>query len=243
MCSSDLGLRVIRAFGRETYELQRYNQANAELLDRNVMTVRALSNNFPLVFFFANLGTLVVIGFGGALVMAGSLSIGELIAFNAYLAFLLQPILTIGFLAAAISRAAAEAVDAHAFIEALPQGYDTRLSEQASTLSQGQRQLLSFARAVLADPRILILDEATSSIDTRTEQRIQVALGRLLRGRTSIVIAHRLSTIRDADLILVIESGQIVERGNHAALLAAGGRYADLYQRQFRDSPDGRSAA
>jgi len=138
---------------------------------------------------------------------------------------------------------AAEAVDAHVFIEALPKGYDTRLTEQASTLSQGQRQLLSFARAVLADPRILILDEATSSIDTRTEQRIQAALGRLLRGRTSIVIAHRLSTIRDADLILVIESGQIVERGNHAALLAAGGRYADLYQRQFRDSPDGRSAA
>jgi len=140
-------------------------------------------------------------------------------------------------------RAAAEAVDAHAFIEALPQGYDTRLAEQASTLSQGQRQLLSFARAVLADPRILILDEATSSIDTRTEQRIQAALGRLLRGRTSIVIAHRLSTIRNADLILVIESGEIVERGNHAALLAAGGRYAELYQRQFRDPPDGRSAA
>ena len=140
-------------------------------------------------------------------------------------------------------RAAAEAVDAHAFIEALPQGYDTRLAEQASTLSQGQRQLLSFARAVLANPRILILDEATSSIDTRTEQRIQAALGRLLRGRTSIVIAHRLSTIRDADLILVIESGQIVERGSHAVLLAAGGRYADLYQRQFRDSLDGLSAA
>ncbi|HEY2595351.1 MAG TPA: ABC transporter ATP-binding protein [Chloroflexota bacterium] len=140
-------------------------------------------------------------------------------------------------------RAAAEAVDAHAFIEALPQGYDTRLSEQGSTLSQGQRQLLSFARAVLADPRILILDEATSSIDTRTEERIQAALARLLRGRTSIVIAHRLSTIRDADLILVIESGEIIERGTHTALLAAGGRYADLYQRQFRDSPDGRFAA
>jgi ATP-binding cassette, subfamily B, multidrug efflux pump len=103
------GLRVIRAFGRETYELERYGRANAELLERNVMTVRALSNNFPLVFFFANLGTLVVIGFGGALVMGGSLSIGELIAFNAYLAFLLQPILTIGFLAAAISRAGASA--------------------------------------------------------------------------------------------------------------------------------------
>jgi ATP-binding cassette subfamily B protein/subfamily B ATP-binding cassette protein MsbA len=140
-------------------------------------------------------------------------------------------------------QAAAEAVDAHGFIEALPQGYDTRLAEHGSTLSQGQRQLLSFARAVLADPRILILDEATSSIDTRTEERIQAALGRLLRGRTSIVIAHRLSTIRDADLILVIESGQIVERGSHAVLLAAGSRYADLYQRQFRDSPDGRSAA
>jgi ATP-binding cassette subfamily B protein/subfamily B ATP-binding cassette protein MsbA len=140
-------------------------------------------------------------------------------------------------------QAAAEAVDAHVFIEALPQGYGTRLSEHGSTLSQGQRQLLSFARAVLADPHILILDEATSSIDTRTEQRIQAALGLLLRGRTSIVIAHRLSTIRDADLILVVESGQIVERGTHTALLAAGGRYAELYERQFRDSPDGRSAA
>jgi ATP-binding cassette subfamily B protein/subfamily B ATP-binding cassette protein MsbA len=140
-------------------------------------------------------------------------------------------------------RAAAEAVDAHGFIEALPQGYDTRLAEHGSTLSQGQRQLLSFARAVLADPRILILDEATSSIDTRTEQRIQAALGLLLRGRTSIVIAHRLSTIRDADLILVIEAGQIVERGSHTALLAAGGRYAELYEGQFRDSPDGSSAA
>src|SRR3989442_1085201 len=130
-------------------------------------------------------------------------------------------------------QVAAQAADAHAFIEALPQGYATRLAEQGSTLSQGQRQLLSFARAVLADPRILILDEATSSIDTRTEQRIQAALGRLLRGRTSIVIAHRLSTIRNADLILVIESGEIVERGDHTVLLAAGGRYAELYQRQF----------
>jgi len=103
------GLRVIRAFGRESYEFDRYGEANSQLLERNVMTVRALSNNFPLVFLFANLGTLVVIGFGGGLVMGGSLSIGELIAFNAYLAFFLQPILTIGFLAAAISRAGASA--------------------------------------------------------------------------------------------------------------------------------------
>jgi ATP-binding cassette subfamily B multidrug efflux pump len=120
-------------------------------------------------------------------------------------------------------RAAAEAVGAHAFIEALPQGYDTRLAEQGSTLSLGQRQLLSFERAVLADPRILILDEATSSIDTRTEQRIQVALGRLLRGRTSIVFAHRLSTIQNADLILVIESGSD-RRARQPHRAASGGR-------------------
>src|SRR5438552_6035449 len=112
------GIRVIRAFGREGYELERYQQANTELLERNVMTVSALANNFPLVFFFANLGTLVVIGFGGALVMGSSLSIGELIAFNAYLAFLLQPILTIGFLAAAISRAGASATRIFAVLDA-----------------------------------------------------------------------------------------------------------------------------
>ena len=143
-------------------------------------------------------------------------------------------------------EAAAEVVDAHAFISALPDGYDSVLAEYASTISQGQRQLLSFARALLADPRILILDEATSSIDTRTEQRIQTALSRLVRGRTSIVIAHRLSTIRDADLIVVIEDCQIVERGRHPDLVAVGGRYAELYRRQFRDASedqayDGRS--
>jgi ATP-binding cassette subfamily B protein/subfamily B ATP-binding cassette protein MsbA len=102
------------------------------------------------------------------------------------------------------------------------------------TLSGGQRQLVSFARAVLADPRILILDEATSNVDTRTEALIQKALRTLLKGRTSVVIAHRLSTIRNADLILVIDSGRVAERGTHASLLAAGGLYADLYRHQFR---------
>ncbi len=130
---------------------------------------------------------------------------------------------------------AARAVDAHDFIAALPDGYDTALGEGGGTLSQGQRQLLSFARAVLADPRILILDEATSNIDTRTEAIIQAALGRLLAGRTSVVIAHRLSTIRGADQILVIEAGRIVERGTHDELLALGGHYAALYRRQFRE--------
>jgi ATP-binding cassette, subfamily B, multidrug efflux pump len=132
-------------------------------------------------------------------------------------------------------EAAARAVSAHDFIVALPDGYDTHLGEGGGTLSQGQRQLVSFARAVLADPRILILDEATSNIDTRTEALIQEALGTLLQGRTSVVIAHRLSTIRNADLILVIEAGRIAERGTHNSLLAAGGLYADLYRRQFRE--------
>jgi ATP-binding cassette subfamily B protein/subfamily B ATP-binding cassette protein MsbA len=132
-------------------------------------------------------------------------------------------------------EAAARAVNAHDFIAALPQGYDTPLGESGGSISQGQRQLLSFARAVLADPRILILDEATSNIDTRTEAIIQNALATLLNGRTSVVIAHRLSTIRNADLILVIESGRILERGTHDQLLQLGGRYAELHQRQFRD--------
>jgi len=132
-------------------------------------------------------------------------------------------------------EAAAHAVDAHGFISALPQGYDTPLGEGGGNISQGQRQLLSFARALLADPRILILDEATSNIDTRTEATIQRALATVLAGRTSVIIAHRLSTIRSADLILVVEAGQIVERGTHDALLALDGIYAGLYRRQFRD--------
>ena len=130
---------------------------------------------------------------------------------------------------------AARTVRAHDFIAALPNGYDTELGAGGGTLSQGQRQLLSFARAVLADPRILILDEATSNVDTRTEALIQEALGTLLKGRTSVVIAHRLSTIRNADLILVIEAGHITERGTPPSLLAQNGLYADLYRRQFRE--------
>ncbi|HWE61075.1 MAG TPA: ABC transporter ATP-binding protein [Chloroflexota bacterium] len=130
-------------------------------------------------------------------------------------------------------EAAARAVDAHEFIAALPAGYDTVLGEGGGALSQGQRQLLTFARPNLADPRILILDEATSSIDTRTETIIQRALAILLAGRTSVVIAHRLSTIRNADQILVIDAGRIVERGTHDELLAADGAYAALYRQQL----------
>jgi ATP-binding cassette subfamily B protein len=129
---------------------------------------------------------------------------------------------------------AAELADADHFIRQLPQGYQTKLSERASNLSQGQRQLLSIARAILADPSILILDEATSSVDTRTEARIQKALLRLMEGRTSFVIAHRLSTIRDADNVIVINDGEIVEQGTHGQLLEAKGFFHHLYMSQFK---------
>jgi ATP-binding cassette subfamily B protein len=129
--------------------------------------------------------------------------------------------------------AAAKLARADTFIERLPEKYNTVLGERGSGLSQGQRQLLSIARAALANPRILILDEATSSVDTRTERLIQKALEELLRGRTSFVIAHRLSTIRNADQLLVLKDGEIIERGRHEELLKARGFYYNLYMSQF----------
>ena len=130
-------------------------------------------------------------------------------------------------------EAAAKAAFADHFIRTLPGGYEMEINEDASNISQGQRQLLTIARAILADRRMLILDEATSSVDTRTEELIQRAMDRLMHGRTSFVIAHRLSTIRNADLILVVQNGNIVEQGNHTELLARGGAYANLYNSQF----------
>ncbi len=132
--------------------------------------------------------------------------------------------------------AAAKAAYAHHFIQTLPGGYDMELNEDASNVSQGQKQLLTIARAILADNRILILDEATSSVDTRTEVRIQKAMDNLMRGRTSFVIAHRLSTIRDADLILVMKEGDIVEQGSHKELMQRQGFYAELYNSQFEEA-------
>jgi ATP-binding cassette subfamily B protein len=130
-------------------------------------------------------------------------------------------------------KEAAKAAHAHHFIKTLPDGYNMVLNEEASNVSQGQKQLLTIARAILSDPKILILDEATSSVDTRTEVLIQKAMENLMKNRTSFIIAHRLSTIRDADLILVMKDGDIVEQGNHEQLLAAKGFYASLYNSQF----------
>ena len=135
-------------------------------------------------------------------------------------------------------EAAAKAAYVNHFIQTLPQGYDTEINEDASNISQGQRQLLTIARAILADRRMLILDEATSSVDTRTEERIQKAMDNLMAGRTSFVIAHRLSTIKNADLILVIRDGDIVEQGTHEELLQLGGFYAELYNSQFAETID-----
>lgn len=132
--------------------------------------------------------------------------------------------------------AAAKAAHAHHFITTLPGGYNMELNEDASNVSQGQKQLLTIARAILADNPVLILDEATSSVDTRTEERIQKAMNNLMKGRTSFVIAHRLSTIKDADIILVMKDGDIIEQGNHEELLAKGGFYAELYNSQFEEA-------
>ena len=132
--------------------------------------------------------------------------------------------------------AAAKAAHAHHFIKSLPNGYNMVLNEDASNVSQGQKQLLTIARAILSDSKVMILDEATSSVDTRTEELIQDAMDRLMSGRTSFVIAHRLSTIRNADMILVMKDGDIIEQGAHDELLAKNGFYAQLYNSQFESA-------
>jgi ATP-binding cassette subfamily B protein len=129
--------------------------------------------------------------------------------------------------------AAAKAAHAHSFIRRLPQGYDTVIQENGSALSQGQKQLLCIARVMLCQPEILILDEATSSIDTRTEIRIQKAFATMMNGRTSFIVAHRLSTIKEADVILVMKDGNIIEQGSHESLLKQNGFYSSLYRSQF----------
>ncbi len=372
------GLRVVRAFSGEEREAARYGHVNEELLGTNLSLIDAFANNFPFVIFFANLGTLVVVGLGGLQILHGKLTLGGLIAFNSYLAFLLMPIMTIGFLAAMLSRAgvsaqrvfelldtaveiqdppgavqlpavqgevelrdvhfrypgsereilrgvsftakpgqlvailgttgsgkstitnliprfydvtggavlidghdvrevtlaslrsqigivlqdvllfsgpvkdniaygrpdatleeiraAAAAAQAAQFVEALPKGYDTVIGERGVGLSGGQRQRIAIARALLTNPRLLILDDSTSAVDVETEGAIQAALDTLMRGaqRTSIVIAQRISTVRDADLIVVLEEGKIAAQGTHEELLASSPLYNDILGSQLQ---------
>jgi ATP-binding cassette, subfamily B, multidrug efflux pump len=372
-----LGVRVIRAFAREDYETARYTAVNDDLLDKNLTTVRVFANNFPFVFLFANLGTLAIIWFGGWQVIGGRLSVGDLVAFNTLLGFMLFPILTIGFLSASISRAgasaqrvfdvldapldvkdapdasillpiscrvdfddvsfrypgserdilaglsftarpgqtvavlgttgsgkstlinliprfydvtrgsvsldgndvrdvtlsslrsqigivlqetrlfsgsvrdnvafgrpqatdeevvaAAEAAQAHEFIMGLSDGYDTVIGERGIGLSGGQRQRIAIARALLIDPRLLILDDSTSAVDAETEAAIQETLDRLMREkhRTVFVIAQRVSTVRDADLILVLDDGSIAASGTHEELLRDSELYNEILGSQL----------
>ena len=371
------GIRVIRTFAREDYESYRYRSVNDDLLAKNLETVRTFSNNFPFIFFLANLGTLLIVLYGGLQVMGNRFSIGELVAFNTYLGFLLFPIFTIGFLAAGISRAgasslrvfevldaplevqdapdaaslppircrvefddvhfrypgdereilrgvsfaaepgqtvailgttgsgkstlvnliprfydvsggslrldghdvrdvtlaslrsqigivlqsallfsgpvrdniaygkpgatqeqieaAARAAQADEFIRELPEGYETVVGERGVGLSGGQRQRIAIARALLIDPRLLILDDSTSAVDAETEAAIQEALDRLMRDsrRTVFVIAQRISTVRDADLILVLDNGEVAAMGTHEELLRDSELYNEILGSQL----------
>jgi ATP-binding cassette subfamily B protein len=368
------GARVVKAFAQEDAEIRRFQIENERWFDLSAKAARLQSINGPLLNLIANIGTIFILWYGGQLVIRGALTLGELVAFTAYVAQLVGPVRTLGQIIPAVALAgaaaerifdildavpdvrdapgavplpparghvrfegvsfaygrhrifsditfeaqpgqivallgrtgsgkstiinliprffdptsgrvlvdgrdirqvtlaslrgqvgivlqettlfaatlreniafgrpgatdaqvieAAQAAQAHAFIAQTPQGYDTHVGERGVTLSGGQKQRVAIARALLTDPRILILDDATSSVDAGTEQLIQMALERLMRGRTTFVIAHRLSTVRLADLILVLDEGRIVARGTHEELLKTSDLYADIYYRQLR---------
>ena len=369
------GVRVIKAFVREPYEVARYRSSNDDLLQENLTIVRGASLSFPLIFFIANLGTLVVIWFGGAQVIGGQLNIGELVAFNSYLTYLLMPVFVLGSTITSITQsaasahrvfevidapidvvekpnaivlthlhgrvafedvsfryigsetmtltnvsfttqpgqtvailgktgsgkssiinliprfydvtegrvivdeydvrdvtleslrsrigivlqetnlfsgtireniaygrpeatqgeieAAARAAQAHTFITSFPSGYETVVGERGVGLSGGQKQRIAIARALLLNPSILILDDSTSAVDAETEFQIQQALLTLMENRTSFIIAQRISTIRNADLILLIERGQLIAQGTHEELLRSSCEYCELLESQM----------
>jgi ATP-binding cassette subfamily B protein len=377
------GARVVKAFAQEDAEIQRFDAENERWFELSARSARLQSINGPLLNLIANIGTIFILWYGGQQVVRGELTLGELVAFIAYVAALVGPIRTLGQIIPAVALAgaaaerifdildavpdvrdapgaaplppvrghvrfeavsfsygrhrifsdisfeaqpgqivallgrtgsgkstiinliprffdptsgrvlvdgrdirqatlaslrsqvgivlqettlfastireniafgkpgatddqvieAARAAQAHEFITQAPQGYDTRVGERGVTLSGGQKQRVAIARALLTDPRILILDDATSSVDAGTEQLIQKALERLMRGRTTFVIAHRLSTVRLADLILVLDGGRIVARGTHEELLKTSDLYADIYYRQLRPQSLGPQAA
>lgn len=373
------GVRVVRAFAREEYVIDRFSQENGRLRDEYLVAARQWALNFPLMAFLINLSVAIVLWYGGRETIAGRLTVGELVAFNGYLVMLAWPVRTLGWVVNLVARAmssgerlfqvldaqsevqedpqavalppvqghvrfegvsfgyeshdpvlknvdleakrgevialigrtgggkstlvnliprfydvtegritidgfdirkvtlsslrrqigvvlqdtflfsttireniaygadgasmeeivaAAKAAHAHEFIEELPQGYETAIGERGINLSGGQRQRIAIARALLLDPPILIMDDSTSSVDMETEYRIQQALATLMRDRTTFIIAHRLNTVKRADQILVIEDGEIVERGRHQKLLAQEGTYREIYNVQLRDQEE-----
>ena len=380
-----LGVQVVRAFARETYEIERFNRGNRILYDARISVISEWFKIMPTSHFLVILSTILILWFGGQLVLAGEMTIGEIVAFNSYLLMLAEPARQLTWLVnmageavAGVNRTfeildlvpeirtpsdpiylpqlagrvklknvalayqgeathalceinltvepnqvialigptgsgktslvnliprfydvsqgtvlvdgfdvrqvdlvslrkqigivlqtsllfstsileniafghpdadkqeiieAAKAAQAHEFITSFPAGYDTTVGERGVTLSGGQRQRIAIARALLMDPRILILDDSTSSVDMQTEHLIQKALWRLMEGRTTFVIAHRLSTVRRADLILVMDEGQIVERGTHLDLLEQDGLYREIYDLQLRDQEKFRQEA
>lgn len=371
------GIRVVKAFARSQFEIERFTLANQRYKEKNVSFVQAASAAFPAIFFFSNIGTILILGYGGWKVMGGSLTVGELVAFTTYLQFIVQPMMMVGFISGLIVRAgvsaerifevldapnevtdrpgattlppirghvrfenvhfkyvgqqeevlkgvsfrvepgqtvailgatgagkstiinllprfydptkgqilvdgqdicdvtldslrsqigivlqettlfsgtirdniaygrpdatqaevlsAAEAAQAHNFIVAQLDGYETKVGERGVGLSGGQRQRVAIARALLLDPRILILDDSTSAVDAETEYQIQQALDKLMVGRTSFVIAQRISTVRNADLVLVLENGLIAAQGTHEDLIMDSPIYAEIVHSQLRE--------
>ncbi len=371
------GVRVVKAFAREEYEEKRFGRANADLLAENIRVTRAMNTTFPVIFFFGNVGTFLVVWYGGNEVIGSSLSLGELVAFNSYLGFLMFPIFMLGMIMATMTRAAASAqrvfevldaenevqdgpnarplpavqgrvafegvsfryagaehdalsgvsfvvepgktvavvgttgagkstiinliprfydvrggrvtidghdvrdltleslrsqigivlqetvlfsgaireniaygapeatqeeietvakiAQAHDFILEQPQGYETRIGEGGVGLSGGQMQRIAIARALLLNPKVLILDDSTSSVDAETEYQIQRAMDDLMVGRTSFIVAQRISTVRNADKILLLDGSHVVAQGSHEELLATSALYGEIVASQLRD--------
>ncbi|HAQ1217228.1 TPA: ABC transporter ATP-binding protein [Enterococcus faecium] len=238
------GHTIVKTFNHTEKDQEVFEKENQNLYAAGWKAQFISAIIMPLMNFVKNLGYVFVAVLGGVKVANGNMTLGDVQAFLQYTTQFSQPITQLASLMNTIQSTVASAERVFEVLDeeemsneksGLPEGYNTVLNEDASNISQGQRQLITIARAFLANPDVLILDEATSSVDTRTEILIQKAMNRLLENRTSFVVAHRLSTIRDADNIIVMNHGSIVETGNHDTLMEKDGFYADLYNSQFSE--------